>query len=224
MSPSENLTNWLDDVRAKSKAAAEEIASAATNTGELGESFVNASDDATKLITKLHDQIATFGLSSTEAEIFRLSQEGVSGELLEQIRALDGQLHALEDSKAKQDELSSATQTVIEGLKTPLDKYKEEVASLTELLDTGNLTQEKFDKALAKATGAFGDQADITLSSPELLAKGSQAESTFLSNWQNGVNAQDVQAQKQDETNSILKDILRALGLSENVEEVVAIA
>lgn len=167
--PSEGLNNWLDDVRNKSKEAAEAIANAAQTTSDLGDSFAGASDDASKLIDKLTNQIATFGLSSTEAELFKLSTEGVSAELLDQIRALDGQLQALEDSKAKQEELSSAAEAVIEGLKTPLDKYQEEVTQLKELLDTGNINQSQFDKALANATKGLQGESESVFQSPELL-------------------------------------------------------
>jgi predicted nucleic acid-binding Zn-ribbon protein len=225
VTPSEALNSWLDDVRAKSQAAAEAIANATSGVADMGEGMSKASEDAQKLIEKLTEQIATFGMSSTEAEIFKLSQEGVDQFLLDQISTLDAQLKALEDSKQKQEELSSAAQSVIEGLKTPFDKYKEEVSSLQELLSTNNISQDQFDKALKQATGKLSTEADkVTLSSPQLISKGSQAEAAFLANFRTSDPITDV-AMNQEETNSILKDILRALGIkTEVVEEIAVIA
>ena len=113
----------------------------------MGEAMMEVAADADAMISKLEEQIATFGMSASAAELYALKQRGASDATVETIRALHEQLDGLE----KQRDLLAEGERVFDSVQTPLEKYEREIRKLEELLDAGAINQETFTRAVAKA-------------------------------------------------------------------------
>lgn len=153
--PSTAINSFFADVKASAQEAAEAIANAGTKTQDLGEDFAEAASQVADLEQSLQFQIATFGMSSREIDIYKLKQEGVSEAVLANVQALSDQLTAMETKKALEDDLMKQAEQVIESTKTPLEKYEQEITKLRTLLDKGLIDQTTFDRASEKAASGL---------------------------------------------------------------------
>lgn len=149
--PSTALQNTLDAITQKSKDAATAIENSKNKINDFTAANFEAVDSASKLIQKLQDQVDVFGMTSNEAEIYRLTQAGVSEELIKQAQLLDDQLKALNDQKKVQDDLSNRAKSIFEETRTPMEKFKKEVAELDQLFLDGFIDGNTLNRATEKA-------------------------------------------------------------------------
>lgn len=137
---------------AELKTGAETSATALTTRAVPAlEATVGATAELSKKVGEMtgdwQTQIATFGMSSREVELFKLAQEGATDSQLGQLKALDAQLTAQEALKKAMDEGKS----IVEENKSPLEKYNERLDKLRDLLSKGAVDQTTFDRATMKA-------------------------------------------------------------------------
>lgn len=156
--PSTGIKSFFDDVKRQAKSAAEEITKAGESVQTMGNDFTEAAEKVGELEEKLRLQIATFGMSSTEADIYKLKQEGVSEAMLANVQALGTQLKEMERKKEIEDELASSAKQVIEANKTPLEKFQLEIEKLQTLRDKGLIDTTTFERATAKAKSDLGTE------------------------------------------------------------------
>lgn len=130
---------------------ADEAAAAAVKSSQSVKAFGDitevASGDGDKLVASLRQQIATFGMTSRQAEIFALQQAGASDAVLETARSLDAQLTTMERFNAMQQEAAS----IYEQTRTPLEKYENQIGKLGEMLDRGMIDWETYGRAVRSA-------------------------------------------------------------------------
>lgn len=184
-SPSTAINSFFADVKASAQEAAEAIANAGTKTQDMGEDFTEAASKVSDLEKSLKEQIATFGMSSREIDIYKLKQDGVSESVLANVQALSDQLTAMEEKKALEDDLIKQAEQVIESTKTPLEKYEQEITKLRTLLDKGLIDQTTFDRAAENAASGLDgkDKGDNKVQFAAAMELGSnEARSAILRN------------------------------------------
>lgn len=163
--PSEAINKFRKDVQRNVAAA---VQSAKTGSTQIKESFDEgmfaATDSANKLIDKLKEQIATFGMSATEAELFKLQQQGASQALLDQAKALQNQIDGLEklkkaseDARAAQQKMKDEAKSIYDATRTPLEKFRAEFLNLVKLFKAGLIDRDTFQRAVAQAKQGFKD-------------------------------------------------------------------
>lgn len=139
--PSEGIKQFFDGIRGGADKIAAEMVAAQKPVKDLGDSFTAAALKVGELEDKLKEQIATFGKSSAEVEIHKLKQLGATDEQLAAVKKLSDQL------KAK---------NVIEQNMTPLERYRKEIGELQDLLKTGAIDKNTFDRAAFKTAKDSG--------------------------------------------------------------------
>lgn len=158
---SDKIKKYYADQVAAAKAAAE--AKAAADAAAAEQSRLNTtgmeadSDKLTKMIDKMKAQIENFGKSGRHAEIAAISNAGEGNpEQVKQAEMYANQLDEMERVKKKQEELEAAGKKTFEATRTPLEKYNAELENLNELLGTGAINQDTFDRASKDAKKAAG--------------------------------------------------------------------
>jgi plasmid maintenance system antidote protein VapI len=228
--PSTGIKSFFDDIKTSAASAALAITNAGSKTKEMGDDMLESATKVAELESKLKEQIATFGMSSREIELFKLSQAGASSEVLSNVTALTAQLDAMEATKKINDDLASSAQQVIEANMTAGDKYQAEIEKLQTLLDKGLIDQGTYDRATEKAgkdlgTPAASEQpkfgAALELGSSEarsaILRNRFGSESSKDPNKDVAKNTKDLVA-KEIETISVLKQIAASLADSETID------
>jgi len=100
-----------------------------------------------ELTAKLKEQVLTYGMSSEEADIFKLATKGATDAQLAEARALSATIKALDEDK----KLKEKAKQIIEKSLTPAEKFNEVQKELELMLKKGHLTAEQFQKAMADA-------------------------------------------------------------------------
>lgn len=210
--PSEGINRFIDGLHASAARAAEAargmrgaFAGVDAEASKLGESV-------DKLTEKLRDQVATFGLSSTEAEIFRLAQQGATEAELAEARALAGQLAGMEASRDARKRMADDAKALYESTRTPLERMEAEVAKARDLLAAGLIDQSTFDRAVAAARAEAGKGGDRARAAGALEAGSKEARSAVLA-FRRGAGREPIddvakntseQVRRQDTTNDLL--------------------
>lgn len=151
-------TAFLDDIQAKSRAAAQEIANNAKPIHDVAEAMSESDSSAAKYIEKLKEQIATYGMSASQAELYKLSQQGVSGELYAQAEALTKQLDGMEvatkaqeDAAKAQEKMQQDAASIFEATRTPMEKYESTIGHLSDLLASNAIDWDTYGRAVKQA-------------------------------------------------------------------------
>lgn len=100
-----------------------------------------------KTIGSLREQIDTFGMSSEEAEVYKLKLMGASDTQIEMAASLERQLSAMNDWQAAMDEGEKVTEDNM----SKHEKFQREQEKLNDLLAQGAITAETYARAIVKA-------------------------------------------------------------------------
>lgn len=139
---------FFADLKKGAGSAAETIENKTVKATEmLADSIVKLGEDIEKLTGDWQTQLDTMGMTSREAELFKLKQAGASKEQLEALEKLNKELTKSEEMQKLKDEGKQLT----ESLMSPLEKFKAEQEKLQKLLDAGAIDKTTFDRGLAKA-------------------------------------------------------------------------
>lgn len=95
-------------------------------------------------ILKMESEAATFGKGARAAEIYRMQMEGASAAQIEQAMALDKSLTAMEKHKKLQEKATEVTKKHA----APQLKFNSEQKELKEMLDSGLITLDTYQRAL----------------------------------------------------------------------------
>lgn len=118
------------------------------------------------VVKKLQDEVAAFGLTSREATIMKMAMEGATVAQIEQARALDAQLTALEKFAKMEDKAKQVT----EKFRSPTDKLAESQAELKSMLDAGLISLDVYSRAMKDAEEEFNKEMKITFKADGLDA------------------------------------------------------
>lgn len=110
--------------------------------------------DASALQSRLVDQHNTMGMTSTQAELFRLRQRGATEEVLRGAQAMADQIERTEQMNRMRQEGRQVT----EANRTPVEAFQEQVNRLGVLMAEGVLDGTQFDRGVMRAFGTL-DQA-----------------------------------------------------------------
>ena len=152
-------------------------------------------DEAVSSATRsLEEQVATFGMSSTEIQRWKLVQQGANDEQLAAYDAQALQLKVLQDEeKARTEELQrqqnairgmaaqfqqmmQAGQQMADSFKSPLQTWQDGIANVQELFAMGAIDLDTYDRQIAKLTEDLLAVSEIKLpQSPTAVQAGSSA-------------------------------------------------
>lgn len=136
------MNEWLE----KDKKAREEAA----------EKVKKLNDEVTSLTSSLESEIATFGMSSDEARIYKLMLDGATDAQLANARGLAQMKKQLEDTKKVMDEGARITKEFM----NPQEKFTETTADLQKMLAAGAITTDTYGRAMADAQKKLEDAGD----------------------------------------------------------------
>jgi len=105
----------------------------------------------------LREQVETFGMSSTEIELYRLRLQGATEAQLEAAAASAEQLKALTEQQKQQQRADD----LIEKHRSPAEKFKTAQAELKELYDKQKIPLEVYNKELEELREKFEKLGDI---------------------------------------------------------------
>ena len=112
---------------------------------------------ATAELAKLKAQLDTFGMTEGQKEIHSLEQiTGVDPKIIEQAKAMQSQLDALEGQK----KIAEEGKKIFDEVASPLEKYSARLDELNKALADGAINQDVYAEAVAKATDALDKQHD----------------------------------------------------------------
>lgn len=183
--PSTQIDKWFNDIETGANKSAEALDKTKKSMVQVSESTVNLIDDIKKLTEKLDLQIATFGMSSNEIELYKLSQQGADKADIAHIKTLNRTLEVLEGQKKLKEDATS----IIDGLKTPAELLKEEFSKLDNLLGAGLISPEQLNKAKLKAQKDILPDTEFKLGSA--VTKGSQEARAITLKHKLGGNSND---------------------------------
>ena len=135
----------------------------AAEVAKAGAKTSAVADDVAKLNTKLEEQVATFGMTSAAAEVYKLKMAGASAADLAKAEALGKQLEALEASKKAQDEQARESKRVADEIGSITRKLEEQAATFgmsAAQLDAYRLKQLGASDAVIQHAQALADQRD----------------------------------------------------------------
>lgn len=210
--PSTAIKSFFADIADASKAARESIESVPDAIDGTTGAAMRLATAVSDLTASLKDQIATFGMSSAEAEIYKLQLQGASTAELSEARSLAAQLEGLEESKKTREEMESSAKSIFEATRTPLEQFEKKLEELQKLSDNGLIDDDTFARAAAKARNELGG-TEVQFSGPMELGS-NEARSTILRHQfgsqqidpqKESVNLSKQQLKAQQETNVLLK-------------------
>jgi len=154
---SKKVEQAIADMREKIGKAAEDLANLGPKQPTNIEKSISDSDEAAlKLIARFQEMSDTFGMTSREAEIFKIGT--ANPELIAQLRGLDEHLKTMEaikkandDLKKQSDAMDAEAKSIIDATRTPLEKYEETITRLDELLNAGKLDWDTYGRAVRNA-------------------------------------------------------------------------
>jgi hypothetical protein len=190
-------TEQMNAEMAKAEKQQQRLGEGLQNAGQPA-SEMTGSAEAQSRIKAMQDELRVLRGEATafDLELQKLSQAGATDRDLKQLRFMEMQrnrvLRLQEEERKKQqaiaDEIERAAraaeqqalamqgraESIIEGLKTPLDKLMDREADIALLRANNLLTQAQAEQALQQARDEFGGPADNELRLPQAMQAGSQ--------------------------------------------------
>ena len=120
---------------------------------KLAEAEQKLKEDVTKTTDKMQDSVDTWGMTSREAELYRLEMQGATKEELEMARALDKKLTELEKEKKAMEEhkaLMKKGEALTKSLRTEEEKLADGEKELGEMLKAGAIDLETYERGMEK--------------------------------------------------------------------------
>ena len=160
--PSEGIAKTLGTWKKDASDAANEVASKVKET--LGKGNADQLAGSVSEVTdKLKEQLATFGMTASEIEVYKLAQMGATKAQIDDVKALSEQITAKEKSKKVDDDLKSFAKSLTEKVKTPVEAYLADVAKINDAVSKGFLDPKDVDKAKAQSAKDAGLGGDVKL-------------------------------------------------------------
>lgn len=143
---------FLQDIRIQANVAAVAMAKAGKSAASgFTHGFLRGAMQVTRTIAALKARVNAFGQGTEGLAIAKLRGEGASTSQLAEVRSLYA---SLERKKGHQS-LLAAGKRITEQNRTPLEKYRQQLAKLNELLKAGAISATTFGRAGAAAMRAY---------------------------------------------------------------------
>jgi hypothetical protein len=130
---------------------------AADGVAGVGKAAKTVAAQVEALNASLRQQLATFGMSSAQADVYKLQMAGATDASLALANALTKELEFREQQKKAVEELAAAEKqrakdaaAVLDDLKSPMEKVADEIARISNLEDAGLLNSDQAEAAVAK--------------------------------------------------------------------------
>jgi hypothetical protein len=217
------LADTLKDVQAGAERVKLRALNAANKDPTEEEKAVGAA--VKKTTDMLQQQIATYGMSASEIEVWTLKEMHAAEVDLKRAQALDIKLTKMKAVEEQENRAASIAKSV----ESPLDKFKDAYEEINDLAEKGLLTEEQKTQAIIKQAKEL--QSAMHLGGPNELASGLNYGSAAAMDQQNlhqmpTVNplAQALELIKNGEPKPVEKesvDLLRRIAVAlENVNQV----
>lgn len=149
--PSTAIETFMTKVQSSAQAATDKVNSTANSVHKVGDAATETAKKVGDLTDKLSLQIATFGMTSDQVEIYKLKQAGASTAVIANIEAMQKQIAAMEADKKIREQIQSDAKANIEASRTPLEKYELEIAKLQTQMSMGLLDPVSFQRSVERA-------------------------------------------------------------------------
>lgn len=196
---------FFDRVRTKAEAAAAASKAAAGATADVELKIEQGAakpvaeiEKITDAITKLKDELDTFGMSEADKIARDLEKFGASPAQIAEARAMQEKLDALEAQKKLQDELKTAAESMFDATRTDAEKHAKEIEKINDLRRRGLIDQETADRARTAADADLASAMkprEIEIDAPKLLEIGGADAARFVADVQRRQRTGDKQAQ-----------------------------
>jgi hypothetical protein len=114
------------------------------------QALVDGFDEGSKKIKSIMDELQKsldeFGMTAGQKKLFELKSLGAKPEEIKQAENLIRQLERLENQKKTMEEGNK----IFEEMKTPMEKYQDQIGHIDDLLMAGVINSETYDRAVAK--------------------------------------------------------------------------
>jgi hypothetical protein len=175
---SDKVKEGFEKIRSGANGITSATGDAAKGIKTLGSEFIATAKGVKDFETSMTSQIATFGKSSHEAELYKLGLAGATEAQLANGHSLVKQLEGLNDAKA-----------AFDATRTPAEKYAKELAKLNDLKMRGLIDDTTFSRAKGLADkGLEGDSATKRVGA---LEQGSTGAYSAILDYQ-GANSKDA--------------------------------
>lgn len=179
-------------------AAAASIAAGGASEDEARAVF-QLTDAIADLTKGMEEQVATLGMTASQADIWRVANMGATDAQLAAARAAadaidtyEAEQKAIEDLQRVQEDRAREAAAITASVATPLEKYQEQISKLQDLLSTGDISQDTFTRAMAAARKEMDDAANagrdikvrFRVEGVEAVQAGSQAAMIALLDFQ----------------------------------------
>lgn len=152
------VQEFFKGIRDKSQQTAEEMAKRGKDANSGGFNNMEGLDAAAakaeenrkkadEIIRSMNDQAHQLGMTEAQKKIEQLQAAGAGADVIEQAKQLQAQIDAF-DVKQK---LQAKANSLIESIKTPLDKYNDQIKQIGEMVSAGALSPDQMIKASEKA-------------------------------------------------------------------------
>lgn len=177
---SAKVAKAFDDIRANAKAAAEAAAASkpANETSQVptGLEGIAEAEDEIKALEKKLAKLSTLDQMASD-----LVGAGALPEQIKKIKELNDAIEQATSAKERMKKLDEDAKRVAEDNLLPVEKYKKELADLSDLLVMGKIDMDTYQRAAARARDAMSQPADMgELSAPDLLEAGGSAVAELL--------------------------------------------
>lgn len=126
----------------------------------------------TRATAEINEQIGALTMSRDEVQLMRLAEQGLTLAQLDQVRALQQQRNAIESRNRLMEEGRSLT----ESLRTPQEKFADEMDRLQGLLDNGAISWDTYERAASRALQDVAKEAQaVEMKTPTAMRAGSSA-------------------------------------------------
>lgn len=202
--PSAGINGFFADIRNAAEKTTDAVGKTSTQMGAFGGVAVKLSGDISTLESKLKEQIATFGMTGNQIEIYKLAQAGASQEQLASVSAMSAQIAKMQedkkaqedlaasakaakqkeadDAKKAQEDLASSAKSLIEETKSPFEKFGDKLKEISKLQESGLITDAQASKAATLAQDAITPKDSGPKTAAALDAKSTEARSLILAN------------------------------------------
>lgn len=167
-----------------------------------------------KKVAEIQKQAAQIGLTEQEKVLAALKENGATAEQLAQAKAAQDQITAIQGEKSTKEDMKKKAESIIEGIKSPAQKYEEQLKEIQKLQEAGLLTDSQAVLAAKQAGGIDQQKAvdkvvsttSLTAGSAEAFAAIDRARAATSSDPNTDLNKQQLTAQQQ--LNTMFKTFL----------------
>ena len=143
----EQVDKFFDDIQDSATKTAEAMVA---KKSKIAQPIVDGFEEGAKKIKSIMDELQKnldeFGMTAGQKKLFELKSLGAKPEEIKQAESLVAQLEKLENQKKVMDE----GHKLFENMRTPMEKYQDQISHLDDLLVQGAINSETYDRAVAK--------------------------------------------------------------------------